>query len=192
MMTAEEDQLEEQHGGEEKSLMMMQLQEAENDHAAKVHHAYDWSTLPRSIRWRLQLGILSEPPPPPQPTQQQQLDLEMLLKHNQATEKAINDKFKELVTNHVEVEEEDNGGGENGGDDGTKETSSAANTGGDADEIDPLTAMVMEEQERETRKAELYLKYRKERARRKRGLTTEARIIESECDEVVDRASVSW
>ena len=189
MMTADEERQEAQRGGEEKSLMMMQLQEAENDHAAKVHQAYDWSTLPRSIRWRLQLGILSEPP---QPTQQQQLDLEILLKHNQTTIKAINDKFKELVTNHVEVEEEDSGGGENCGGNSTKETSSAANSGGGADEIDPLTAMVMEEQARETRKAELYLKYRKERARRKRGLTTEARIIESECDEVVDRASVSW
>mmetsp|Transcript_8931 Transcript_8931/g.22540 ORF Transcript_8931/g.22540 Transcript_8931/m.22540 type:complete len:697 (+) Transcript_8931:37-2127(+) len=188
MMTAEEEQ-EHQRGGEDNNMMMMQLQEVQDDHAAKVHQMYDWSALPRSIRWRLQLGILSEPPPAVTP---QQLDLESVLKHNQPTVKEINDKFKELVTNHVEVEEEnDDDDDENGGDNNsTNETSAAASTGGGAAIIDPLTAMVMEEEARETRKAELYLKYRKERARRKRGLTTEARIIESECDEVVDRASL--
>ena len=51
--------------------------------------------------------------------------------------------------------------------------------------------MVMEQEAQETRKAELYLKYRKERARMKRGLSVEARVIEGEADEGVDRASVS-
>ena len=59
-----------------------------------------------------------------------------------------------------------------------------------APEIDPLTAMVMEQEAIETRKAELLLKYKKERARRKRGLTTEGRQVVGESDGV-DEASVS-
>lgn len=66
-----------------------------------------------------------------------------------------------------------------------------AHTGSPVD-VDPLTAMVMEQEARETRKQELYLKYRKERARRKRGLVTElSRPTDAgEEDDGLDRASV--
>jgi hypothetical protein len=165
----------------------------EDDHSGKVIALNDWSKLPRSVRWRLQLGILSEPPPD---GQDQDLSLDVLFQHNKSIVSDLGEKFKELVTKHVE--EDEDGGNNNNDDDGTEADnnsgkSNGGNEGGNAHatEIDPLTAMVMEEQARETRKAELYLKYRKERARRKRGLTTEARIIESESDEV-DRASVSF
>ena len=57
-------------------------------------------------------------------------------------------------------------------------------------EMDPLTAMLMEQKAEETRKAELMLKYKKERARLKRGLVTEGRYIGSE-SEGGDQASVS-
>ena len=161
---------------------------AQVDHAMLVHSLHDWSNLPRSVRWRLQLGILAEPS-----IQQQDLTLDVLLQHNQSKISDLGEKFKELVAKHVEEDEElvegdDSNNSGNGQDGGGNDGDTAANS--KTPEIDPLTAMVMEEEARETRKAELYLKYRKERARRKRGLTTEARIIESESDEV-DRASVS-
>lgn len=185
-----------------------------HDHADKVDRVNDWSTLPRSVQWRLKLGILSEPPLTREgqednsskrgsSSSSNHLTLEILLKQNQLIVTEINDKFKDLVTKHVEEDEQTqnernesnhNDAASNGGVGGNAgnnnhDTDTAATASVPA-EIDPLTAMVMEEQARETRKAELYLKYRKERARRKRGLTTEARIIESESDEV-DRASVS-
>ena len=61
--------------------------------------------------------------------------------------------------------------------------------------MDPLTAMVMEQEAQETRKQELYLKYRKERARRKRGLATELsrpKIGEDDDEDGLDRAAVSF
>src|SRR3569832_2225937 len=47
-------------------------------------------------------------------------------------------------------------------------------------DLDPLTAMMMEEQQRTTRLQEMDLKYRKERARRKRGTTSSGNIVEDE------------
>lgn len=149
------------------------------------------SMLPRSVRWRIQLGLLQDP-------SAIDLDstLETVLECNKETVMECNKVFKELVEKHVEETEEvdesslDNIAGTNGqvlssSSSSTPDTSKSIEV-----DVDPLTAIVMEKEARETRKAELYLKYRKERARRKRGLTTEARIIESESDEV-DRASVS-
>jgi hypothetical protein len=52
--------------------------------------------------------------------------------------------------------------------------------------------MVLEQKAQETRKAELLLKYKKERARRKRGLTTEGRYTGSDESDGIDRASVSF
>ena len=47
-------------------------------------------------------------------------------------------------------------------------------------QLDPLTALMMEEQSKQERLQELDLRYRKERARRNRGATLQRRIVESE------------
>ncbi len=85
---------------------------------------------------------------------------------------------------YVEAEEEDEHD-KHASEEEVKETPAPA------PEIDPLTAMVMEQEARETKKAELYLKYRKERARRKRGLTSETGNSTGEENDGIDRASVS-
>ncbi|MGK3749721.1 MAG: hypothetical protein ACI8RD_002017 [Bacillariaceae sp.] len=143
------------------------------------------SNLPRSVRWRIQLGLLIDPTTTTSADCSSSTTLETILECNRETLIECNRIFKELVEKHVEEAEEvveSNG----------QESSSTSTTTKNPEvDIDPLTAIVMEEEARETKKAELYLKYRKERARRKRGLTTEARIIDSESDEV-DRASVSY
>jgi hypothetical protein len=140
---------------------------------AKVSHG-DISGLPRSVRWRIQLGLLKEP--------YSNCKLSEVTAYNREIIAQQDERFKGLVEKHVE-EDQDEGEVQKEGQDVDKDMA------GGVPEVDPLTAMVMEQEAIETRKAELYLKYRKEKARRKRGLTTEARIIESESEEV-DRASV--
>jgi hypothetical protein len=150
----------------------------------------DLSALPRSVRWRIQLGLLQDPSltiAPRSCTLEDVTELNRQMIINQG------ERFKYLVEKYVEedVNENDNnnsGDETNNNNNKGNDTAAAASTSA---MLDPLTAMVMEEEARETRKAELYLKYRKERARRKRGLSTEARIIESESGDEVDRASVS-
>jgi len=154
--------------------------------------------LPRSVRWRIQLGLLQDPSAGATVANTKVIEdekltctLETVSAYNHDTVSAQAERFKGLVEKYVEESTEvDNEqpslskslSSENNGFNGTNSTAEPA-------EIDPLTAMVMEQEALETRKAKLYLKYRKERARRKRGLTTEASIIESESDEV-DRASL--
>jgi hypothetical protein len=103
--------------------------------------------------------------------------LEYVFKWNEELISQQKARFNELMEKYVEEEEEE----------GSPEQEEADNK---AAEVDPLTAMVMEQEARETRKAELLLKYRKERARRKRGLTVEAGTSGGESDGI-DRASVS-
>jgi hypothetical protein len=55
----------------------------------------------------------------------------------------------------------------------SKETCAATATAVSSTIIDPLTAMMMEQQAQETRRQELDLRYRKEKARRNRGLLSE-------------------
>lgn len=91
-----------------------------------------------------------------------------------------NSRFQEFVTKYIEIEEEEE----------TIPPEVAEGPNPPVADVDPLTAMMMEQEARETRKAELYLKYRKEKARRKRGLTSEAAEGEGE-DDGIDRASLS-
>jgi hypothetical protein len=106
--------------------------------------------------------------------------MEYVFKWNEGTIGQHNARFKELMEKYVEVEEEEE---HHPSEEEVKETAPL--------EVDPLTAMVMEQEARETRKAELYLKYRKERARRKRGLTSETGNSTGEENDGIDRASVS-
>ena len=146
--------------------------------------------LPRSVRWRIQLGILSWSPDDPttQPT------LDSIYKLNTALIAQQNDKFHELMGKYVHEEEDRSESHDDKGlpssNDGC-ETGESGETSGFASDVDPLTAMVMEQEGRERRKQELYLKYRKERARRKRGLATELShpAVESE-DDGLDHSSV--
>lgn len=158
---------------------------SEDEEQGKRIHGEYLSNLPRSIRWRVQLGLLIDPTATTSADCSSSATIETVLECNKETLIECKNIFKELVEKHVEeavVIVESNG----------QESSSSSTTKERTEiDIDPLTAIVMEEEARETKKSELYLKYRKERARRKRGLTTEARIIESESDEV-DRASVSY
>ena len=153
--------------------------------------------LPRSVRWRIQLGLLQDPTAAAASSTNVDSDenlctLQTVLEYNSEIISKQADRFKELVEKYIEetIEEaekaEEQSNNRSSDNSGVDDSNAAAKPA----EIDPLTAMVMEQEAQETRKAELYLKYRKERARRKRGLTSEARVIESDSDEV-DQASVS-
>jgi len=48
---------------------------------------------------------------------------------------------------------------------------------------DPLTAMFMEQESQEKRRQELDLQYRKEKARRKRGITAAEKVVIADCDD---------
>ena len=156
------------------------------------------SSLPRSVRWRIQLGLLQDPSTDDNAANSNKdgddkriYNVEFVFERNRDAIAKQEERFKGLVEKYVgETMEKETSqhvspsfSSETNGLDGANNTVKPG-------DIDPLTAMVMEKEAQETRKAELYLKYRKERARMKRGLATEARVIESESDEV-DRASVS-
>lgn len=152
------------------------------------------SLLPRSVRWRIQLGLLGDPlannnvPNTSTKGGNNELvcNLESVLGLNRDAIAKQEERFKRLEDKYIEETAEEGKEeqiSENNGFDNANDSPKSA-------EIDPLTAMVMEKEAQETRKAELYLKYRKEKAMMKRGLKTEARVIESESD-TVDRASVS-
>ena len=143
----------------------------------------DLSGVPRSIRWRIQLGVYQSVDPSTL-AEQNPLDklstnelLDLIYEANKESVRKHNERFQSLLEKYVEEEVVDL----------QHEQEAVANV---APEIDPLTAMVMEQQAIENRKQELLLKYKKERARRKRGLSTEGRHIGDESDGI-DRASVS-
>lgn len=108
------------------------------------------------------------------------LSLETVLEANGEQILKQNDRYQDLVSRYMDVEVEEEQVNEQ---DQGQHAQSAA-------EIDPLTAMVMEKEAHESRKAELYLKYRKEKARRNRGLATEARVVQEDTDGV-DQAALS-
>ena len=146
----------------------------------------DLSNLPRSLRWRIQLRLFVDPS---MVDPAAGIDIEQVHKWNEEAIAHQNDRFQQLMEKYIEEEddEEEEAGASAGagpGGDGPGENATVAV------DIDPLTAMVREQEARETRKAELYLKYRKERARRKRGLVTETGNIVGEEVEGIDRASV--
>jgi hypothetical protein len=156
----------------------------EEQQGLKVSIQGDISALPRSVRWRIQLGLLQEPTTK---SSTSHCTLDEVTEYNRQVIAQQSEWFKALVEKHLEEEEDDDDKEEEEEHAEEKEESVPQPPSID---VDPLTAMVMEQQAQETRKAELYLKYRKERARMKRGLAVEARVIESENDQV-DRASVS-
>ena len=147
-------------------------------------------SLPRSVRWRIQLGLLNWSPDDPttEPTLDNIYDLNKTLIEQQK------DKFRELMEKYVHEDEDQSELNDDqalSSADGVGEGGDTATDAGSAADVDPLTAMVMEQEGREKRKQELYLKYRKERARRKRGLATElSRPSDAGEDDGLDHASV--
>jgi hypothetical protein len=121
------------------------------------------SNLPRSVRWRIQLGLL-ETGLDAGPTL---ASVDTLYDCNQVLIEQQRRRFQELMEKYVTPEEEETTTTT------TPEPSNESPAPSPSMMLDPLTAMVMEQEQQETRKQELYLKYRKERARRKRGLSTE-------------------
>ena len=113
------------------------------------------------------------------------MTLEEIVAENQELVQQQSTRFERLMEKHVVEEKEE----EEQPSTTSKPSPQQDPTPDPAPEYDPLTAMVMENEAKETRKQELYLRYRKERARRKRGLTTEAQPHGEECDGI-DRASV--
>jgi len=157
------------------------------------------ASLPRSVRWRIQLGLLQDPSAEDTVAntikngdEKHICNLETVLAYNHDVIFKQAERFKGLVEKYIEETTEVDNEQPSLSPSSSSENNAARPAESDpstAAEIDPLTAMVMEKEAQEKRKSELYLKYRKERARRKRGLTTEDRVTENESDEV-DRASL--
>lgn len=177
--------------GSPSQVRMIVPTESEEEQQGMRTNGVHLASLPRSVRWRIQLGLLKDPSADESGDGKRICNVEMVFEHNRDVIKQQEDRFKALEQKYVEETTEAGNeehttpplSPEENGFDSVNSTAKPA-------EIDPLTAMVMEKEAQETRKAELYLKYRKERARMKRGLATEARVIESESDGV-DQASVS-
>lgn len=144
----------------------------------------DGPSLPRSIRWRLQLGLLALPnskddeeedgsEEPTMLTEQDLYEYNASLMHDQRQ------RYLDLREQHREALEafrneshhRDESNDETSNDVPAQDT---ASTSTDATLLDPLTAMVREQEAQEKRRQELELKYRKERARRNRGISDEA------------------
>ena len=162
------------NGNADDAVAMIVPTISEDEQQGKRRRAEHLSMIPRSVRWRIQLGLLTDPTFLGKGVP---VKIKNVLECNREKVKECDDLFKELVKKYLEEAEE-------------VDKTNGRNTGSKTEvDIDPLTSFVKEEEARESKKAQLYLKYRKERARRKRGLSTEARFVESESDEV-DRDSV--
>ena len=184
--------------GSPSQIRMIVPTESEEEQQGMRTNGEHLASLPRSVRWRIQLGLLKDPSAYDSVTNANNngdgegiCNVEMVFENNRDVIQQQEDRFKNLVQKYVE-ETTDVGNDEHATPPLSPEEIGfdSANSTAKPAEIDPLTAMVMENEAQEMRKAELYLKYRKERARMKRGLATEARVIESESDGV-DQASVS-
>ena len=124
----------------------------------------DGPSLPRSIRWRLQLGLLQLP----ESADTDSLSLQELYEWNATQLQEQRERYRDLVekheANHIvfPLQQEQH-----------EEEAEQAPVSPAVDNnamLDPLTAMVREQEAQEKRRQELDLKYRKERARRKRGI----------------------
>lgn len=130
----------------------------------------DGSSLPRSVRWRIQLGLLEVP----EKNEEQTEFLERLIDLNRIAVNEQRSRYDALVQKHFSSihpqEEIDPPQIELPSNDHLRELTEKD----DGELLDPLTAMVMEQDARENRRKELDLKYRKERARRNRGISVDA------------------
>jgi hypothetical protein len=179
----------------------------------------DGTLMPRSIRWRIQLGLLQVPEDEASEQQNKASpSLSDLAKHNQErlalqrqeydrlVEKheirrvlrhavvmedkdgfVVTDKKKEssptLVANDDAVDPLFHTSSHNDDDNPLAQNGVAPSDKKKSSQLDPLTAMVMEQERQEKRLHDLDLKYRKERARRKFGISEgELRVIQDDHD----------
>ena len=170
------------------------------------HHHQHLTTLPRSVRWRIQLGLLdydSSSLSSSSSSSSLSATLEDIYQRNIQRVTQQNQRFQELLEKYVEEEPQETDGdiaSPTTKEDMEQPSSPPSKTKQQQQQqqqqqqpkvdIDPLTAMVMENEARETRKQELYLKYRKERARRKRGLSQAGGYQGGDESDGIDRASV--
>lgn len=136
----------------------------------------DPSLLPRSIRWRLQLGLLALPNNDDESNENvcstnELYEYNSSLLHDQRT------RYHDLVEKYeVHAVSTDQGG--------RVDETPAASVFPDINEttaaaLDPLTAIVREQEAQAKKRQELELKYRKERARRNRGMAYQGENSES-------------
>ena len=141
-------------------------------------------TLPRSIRWRMQLGQLKY----------QESDIgwttDELNIYNREFMKQQRTIYQGLCENYerkgVGFLQDENGfvvqqDEDDDDDDQPDDNNHNDNGDGDPNQVDPLTMMVMDIEKKEKRRQELDLKYRKERALRKRGATVET-VLDDDSD----------
>ena len=175
-----------------------------NDNNTNHHHHQHLTTLPRSVRWRIQLGLLdydSSSLSSSSSSSSLSATLEDIYQRNIQRVTQQNQRFQELLEKYVEEEPQETDvdiASPTTKEDMEQPSSPPSKTKQQQQQqqqqpkvdIDPLTAMVMENEARETRKQELYLKYRKERARRKRGLSQAGGYQGGDESDGIDRASV--
>lgn len=145
----------------------------------------DGPSLPRSVRWRLQLGLLALPSTT---EEEQELSLKDLYDYNASLLQDQRNRFNDLREEHAEAleafvaEEQQH-------DDNDETSATASPPPTTTASLDPLTAMLQEKEAQEERRRELELKYRKERARRNRGISNDSPTNSSNTDAVCMRSN---
>lgn len=142
----------------------------------------DGPSLPRSIRWRLQLGLLALPNSNGDEKEQDNVySFKELYECNASLLQDQRRRYQDLVEQHAETlhaflhaeQQDDN---TNANKQASQESTPANETTTAAVSLDPLTAMLREQEAQEKRRQELELKYRKERARRNRGISNDGQV----------------
>lgn len=116
----------------------------------------------RSILWRIQLGVLSND----------------RSTHGASIEDSVS-RYEEILARYPFPSIDAN------------EPPSSLNDAAPSPDLDPLTALLVEEEEKSTRRQEMDLKYRREKARKKRGLGAEGDSCSVAEDEQYDEAEVA-
>ena len=125
--------------------------------------------LPRSIRWRLQLGLWKLMH---KDEGEQEWSLQELNDFNKDLVKEQRDEYCRLVQRLREEEQKQIELEKQEKEKRAKEDPLAMMSAGENADVDPLTAMMLQQEAQEKRLQKLELKYRIERARRKHGLQT--------------------
>lgn len=148
-------------------------------HPAHAHQYLQGPALPRSVRWRMQLGLLKYPESEiGWTTEDLHAYNEQVLKQQRAAYRDLCDHYE------LDLVEDENGFVKQA--DQQEEVLSE-----DEEDVDPLTMMVMDIEKKEKRRQELELKYRKEKALRKRGVAVDKVINDDSDGDRFDTYSVS-
>lgn len=156
----------------------------------------DLDAMPRSVVWRIRLGLMSRE------ETQTTLSFEEVIQHNFSL---LHDQFqeyealRETYSDHLvardlqdveqEEEEQEDENGQDEQDVGASDSKDGPNNGSNdaSAAVDPLTAMLIQQQAEEDRKQALDLRYRKERALRKRGFANASTRGEKSVEEETEK-----